>query len=332
MAAMDRFDSMNSFVRVMDCGSFTGAARRLALSPATVTLHVRDLESRLGVRLLNRTTRKVSPTQAGRIFYGRCKRLLRDLQEAESAVSEQQTTLRGVLHVNASPSFGMLHLPPAIAQFSALYPEVSVELTLTDRGIDLVAEDLDLAVRAEPLPDSSFIGRQLALCRTALCAAPSYLEKRGVPTAPSDLARHNCLTLSTPPVHSEWVFTGPDGREHRVRISGNLRANSSGALIAAAVAGQGLILEQTCSVGNDLKSGRLVPVLGNYALPDGAIRAGYPHNRRLSAKVRTFVDFLVARFGHDPHWDDWRRPFAICASDGQARSPLCPRPSPRSPL
>ena len=304
---MDRFDSMTVFVKVVECGSFTGAARRLHLSPAMVTTHVRDLEARLGVQLLNRTTRNVSATEVGQSFYERCTHLLADLEEIEEAASELQRTPRGVLRLNASPAFGMLHLAPAIAHFTAHYPEVSIELTLTDRVVAMIEEGFDLAVRAEALPDSSLIVRQLAPCRIAVCGAPSYLEKRGMPPTPADLAGHNCLTLSTAPSYGEWSFVGPTGDEQRIRVSGNLRANNSGALVSAAVAGQGLIREQTCTVGEDLKAGRLVPVLTEYRLPEGAICAVYPHSRHLSAKVRTFVDFLVARFGHDPDWDEWRR-------------------------
>lgn len=304
---MDRFDSMNAFVKVVDCGSFSGAARRLNLSPAVVTTRVQDLEARLGIRLLNRTTRKVILTDVGRSFYDRCTRLLADLAETEQVAGELQATPRGILHLNASLSFGVVHLVPAIGDFTARYPEVSVELTLTDRVVDLIEEGFDLAVRAEPLPDSSYIARRLAPCRMAVCGAPTYLDKRGIPRTPAELTAHNCLTLSsTSRMSGEWLFTGPEGNEHRVRVSGSLRTSNTNALVAAAVQGQGLILEHTCIVGQHLKAGRLVPVLTDYRLQEGAIRAVYPHSRHLSAKVRTFVDFLAARFGHDPDWDDWR--------------------------
>lgn len=304
---MDRFDSMTAFAKVVECGGFSSAAQRLGLSTAAVTARVQKLEARLGIRLLNRTTRNVSLTEIGRMFYERCSHLLADLEETERAATEQQTMPRGVLRLNASSSFGILHLAPAIAHFAARYPAVSVELILTDRMVDLVEEGFDLAVRAESLPGSNLIARRLAPCRTAVCGAPSYLDKRGVPKTPSDLTAHNCLILSTSSNADEWVFTGSDRKEHRVRVSGTLRANNSGALVAAAMAGQGLIVEQTCTVGPALNVGRLVPVLTDYILPEAAIRALYPHSRYLSAKVRTFVDFLVARFGQDPEWDEWRR-------------------------
>lgn len=303
---MDRFDSMTAFAKVVECGSFAAAARRLRLSPAAVSTRVPDLEARLGVRLLNRTTRTVSLTEIGRIFHGQCTQLLAHLEEAERMASERQTTPRGLLRLNASPSFGMLHLAPAIAHFTARHPAVSVELVLSDQMVDLVEEGFDLAVRAEPVPDSSFIACRLAPCRTVVCGAPRYLDKRGTPKSPYDLSAHDCLILSTSPGPGEWAFTGAGGAEIRVRVAGSLRANSSGALRAAAIEGQGLILEHTCAVGGELKAGRLVPVLTNYAPPPAAICAIYPHNRHLPAKVRAFVDFLVARYGQDPDRDEWR--------------------------
>jgi DNA-binding transcriptional LysR family regulator len=296
---------MTAFTKVVECGGFAGAARRLDLSPSAVTTRVQDLETRLGVRLLNRTTRRVSLTEVGRIFYDRCTQLLAGLEEAERAATERQEVPRGVLRLNASPSFGALHLAPAIARFTERYPEVSVELSLTDRIVDLVEEGVDLALRAEPPPESSLVARKIAPCRTVVCAAPSYLERRGIPRTPPELAAHSCLVLSTSPDCGEWTFRGSGGEAHRVHVSGALRANSSAALVAAAAAGLGLILEQTCAVGADLTAGRLVPVLADYMLPAAAIHAVYAHSRHLSAKVRTFVDFLVARFAHDSDWDEW---------------------------
>ncbi|HUZ73772.1 MAG TPA: LysR family transcriptional regulator [Stellaceae bacterium] len=327
---MDRFDGMMAFTKVVECGGFSSAARCLGLSVAAVTVRVQNLEARLGVRLLNRTTRKVGLTEVGRMYYERCSHLLADLEETERAATEQQAVPRGVLQLNASPSFGILHLAPAIAHFTARYPEVSVELILTDRMVNLIEEGFDLAVRAESVPDSSLIARRLAPCRTVVCGALSYLEKRGMPNTPADLAAHNCLILSTSPNAGEWVFTGPNGEEHRVRVSGSLRANNAGALVAAAVAEQGLILEQTCTVGAELTAGRLLPVLTDYTLPEAAIRAIYPHSRHLSAKVRTFVDFLLARFGHDPDWDEWRRRApqhrAVECESGAGGEECCPSP------
>jgi DNA-binding transcriptional LysR family regulator len=304
---MDRFASMTAFVKVVECGSFSAAARRLNLSPNRITKHVQSLEERLGVRLLNRTTRKVSLTEVGRVYYERCTRLLGELDETERLASALQTTPRGELRVNAAPSFGMLQLAPAIQDFTTLYPDVSVELNLTERMVDLVEEGLDVAVRVEALPDSSLIARHLAPCRVVICAAPSYLERHGVPQTPADLAAHNCLTLTMSPFYSEWHFIGADGKEQKIHVTGNLRANSAIALAEAALKGQGLTFQPTYVVGEDLNAGRLVPVLSDYALAELAVRALYPHSRLLSAKVRAFVDFLVARFGQEPAWDAWRR-------------------------
>ncbi len=304
---MDRFDEMIAFTKAIECGGFSGAARRLGLTSSTVTRRIQNLEARLAVRLLNRTTRSISPTEIGQMFYERCSHLVADFEEAERAATEQQAICRGMLRLNASPSFGMVHLAPAIARFTARHPEVSVELILTDRMVSLIEDGFDLAVRAEPVPDSSLIARRIAPCRTVVCGAPGYLEKRGMPQTPSDLTQHDCLILNNAPNVGEWVFTGPNQKEFRVPVSGTLRANNSSALLAAALAGQGLIVEQTCTAGSALNAGLLVPILTGYTLPEAAIRALWPHSRYLSAKVRTFVDFLLTRFGQDPDWDEWYR-------------------------
>lgn len=302
---MDRFDSMNVFVKVVETGSFAGAARRLNVSPGVVTTRIKDLEEHLGIRLLNRTTRNVSLTEVGRTFYEGCLRLLGEVEELERLASDLHRRPRGVLRVNATPSFGVLHLAPMIARFTALYPEVSVELILSDRMADLVDEGFDVAVRVEPLPESSLVARRLSPVHFVVCGAPSYLEQHPAPRTPEELADHNCLTLSQF-AHADWDFTGPRGEAHTVRVAGNLRANNAAALREAAVAGQGLVRQPTYLVGGDIKAGLLVPVLTDYMGTEATILALYPHRHHLSAKVRAFVDFLVERFGHDPGWDDWR--------------------------
>lgn len=311
---MDRFDSMNVFVKVVETGSFAGAARRLNVSPGVVTTRVKDLEDHLGIRLLNRTTRNVSLTEVGRTYYEGCLRLLGELDDLERAATELQRRPRGVLRVNAPPSFGVLHLAPMIASFTELYPEVSVELNLTDQMADLVDEGFDIGIRMGPLPESSLIARRLSPVRYAVCGAPIYLARHGTPRTPEELVDHNCLTLSQF-AHAEWLFTGPQGEPHSVRVSGNLRANNAGALRAAAIAGQGLIQQPTYLVGEDIKAGLLVPLLTEYTGVEAPILVLYPHRHHLSAKVRAFVDFLVERFGHDPGWDKWRPEMAPHAAD-----------------
>ena len=307
---MDRFDSMRVFAKVVENSSFAGAAARLDISASMVTLHVKELEERLGVRLLNRTTRKVSLTETGRAYYERCKRLLADLEETEQAVSDMHAAPRGELRVNATPTFGILQLAPAMADFTTRFPAISVELILSERMVDLVEEGFDVAVRVGELPNSSLIARQLAPCRMVVCGAPSYFEKHGKPRTPDDLTAHNCLTVAgtEKSYYRAWHLMAADGTALNISPMGNLRTNSGAVLIVAAIAGHGLAYLPTYLVGDALQSGRLATVLDDYMAPPPPLRALYPHNRYLSAKVRAFVDFLAARFGQEPPWDSWRRP------------------------
>jgi DNA-binding transcriptional LysR family regulator len=306
---VDRFNSIRVFVKVVESSSFAGAAARLGISASMVTLHVKELEERLGVRLLNRTTRKVSLTEAGRAYHERCKRLLADLEETEQAVSDMHAAPRGELHINATPTFGILQLAPAMADFTTRFPEISVELMLSEHTVDLVEEGFDVAVRVGELPDSSLIARQLAPCHMVVCGAPSYFEKHGKPRTPADLTTHNCLTVTGTglPYYRAWHLMAADGTTLNISPMGNLRTNSGAVLIVAAIAGHGLACLPTYLVGDALHSGRLVTVLDDYMAPPLPLRALYPHNRYLSAKVRAFVDFLAARFGQSPPWDSWRQ-------------------------
>jgi DNA-binding transcriptional LysR family regulator len=306
---LDRFDNMRVFAKVVESASFTGAAARLGISASMVSQHVKELEERLGARLLNRTTRKVSLTETGRAYYERCTRLLGDLEETEQAVSDMHAAPCGELRVNAAPSFGILQLAPAIADFTARFPAISVELMLSIRIADLIDEGFDVAVWVGELPDSSLIARQLAPCRMVVCGAPSYLEKHGTPRTPADLSTHNCLTVAVTGLsyYRAWHLTAADGTALNISPMGNVRTNSAAVLKVAALAGHGLVCLPTYLVGDALQSGRLVTVLDDYTAPPLALRALYPHNRHLSAKVRAFVDFLAARFGGEPPWDSWCR-------------------------
>jgi DNA-binding transcriptional LysR family regulator len=256
--------------------------------------------------LFNRTTRSLALTEVGQVFYERSAHILAELDETERFASELQKAPRGLLRVNVTPSFGDLHVAAAAADFTARHPELSVELIATSRFVDLVDQGFDLAVRTEPPPESSLIARRIAPVRLVVCGAPDYLDKQGMPKLPEDLAAHNCLRLSELTFRDEWCLTGHDGKETWIPVSGTFRANTTVALRTAALRGQGLALLPTFLVGGDLKAGRLVPVLSGYTPADAAIRAMYPHSRHLSAKVRTFIDFLIDRFGNDPDWDDWR--------------------------
>jgi DNA-binding transcriptional LysR family regulator len=240
----------------------------------------------------------------GRVYYERCVQVLSDLAEADAAVGAEQATPRGTLRLNAPMSFGTMHLAAAVADFSSQYPEVTVDMALNDRIVDLVEEGYDVAVRIGRLADSSLIARRLAPCRMVACAAPSYLARHGEPRVPSDLSSHNCLGYTYMASWDEWRFEDPGGPAS-VRVSGSLNSNNGEALAAAARRGLGIIVQPTFIVGEDLKAGRLVRLLADRQLYEPAISAVYPHARHLSAKVRSFVDFLVTRFGDRPQWDDW---------------------------
>lgn len=306
---MDRFDNMRAFAKVVKSGSFTGAAALLGISASMVSQHVKDLEERLGVRLLNRTTRKVSLTEVGRAYYERCTGLLTDLEETERAVSDMHAAPRGDLRVNATPCLGAYCLGPAIADFAARFPNISVELMVSDRLVDMIEEGFDVSVRCDPLSNSSLIARHLAPCRLVVCGAPSYFEKHGMPRTPADLKAHNCLTVAGSGLsyYRVWHLTAADGTALNFSPVGNLRTNSAAVLKMAALAGRGLVCLPTFIIGDALESGRLVTVLDDYLLPPLMVRALYPHNRHLSAKVRAFVDFLAARFEREPPWDRWRQ-------------------------
>jgi DNA-binding transcriptional LysR family regulator len=292
---MDRVLGMTIFVKVVENGGFAAAGRTLDMSPSTVTLHVQAIEERLGVRLLNRTTRHVSMTEAGQAYYDSCTRILADIDSAEQAAQELQSKPRGTLRLNAAPMIPPL-IAPVVVEFTAQHPEVSLEMTVSARMVELVEEGFDLALRIIPIPDSSLIIRRLAGFRFTVCGAPGYLAQRGTPTQLADLAAHNCLIYSDSPFGKEWRFFAEDGTEQGVLLSGNLRANSADALRLAAVAGQGLMHAPRFLVADDLAAGRLVPVLTGFRTAELAINAIYPHRRHLSAKVRIFLDLLARHF------------------------------------
>ena len=302
---MDRVTSLSVFAKVVESSSFAAAARHFGLSPAMVSKHILSLEERLGARLLNRTTRQVSPTEIGREFYERATRILADLDEAEQAASALQATPKGLLRLNGPLSFGIRHLAPAIIDYLAACPEAAIDVTLSDRVVDLVDEGFDLAIRIARLADSSLIARRITPCRIVACAAPAYLKKHGAPRRPADLTAHNCLGYSYAALRNEWRFTGPDGAES-VRIAGRLNANNGDVLRLAALRGEGIVIQPTFHIGDDLASGELVSILPGFVPDELVIQAVYPHSRHLSVKVRSFIDFLVARFGQDPEWDRWR--------------------------
>lgn len=299
---MDRFQALTAFVKVVDSGSFAGAAQRLDLSVSAISRQVAELEARLGARLLNRTTRRLSLTETGRAFHERAAQLLADLGDAEGEVGAQAVVPRGTLSLTASISFGTRYLAPAIADFRRRHAELRFDVALSDRIVDLVDEGLDLAIRIGPIGSQTLIGREIGVARMICCAAPSYLARHAAPRAPSDLAAHACLTYAYAADGDAWRFRDARQRMHEVRISGSLRANNGDMLTALAIAGAGITLEPDFIVADAVRAGRLVPLLADYTAPSIAINAAYPSRRHLSAKVRAFVDFLVQRFAQDPPW------------------------------
>lgn len=301
---LDRLTGMQVFARVAALGSLSAAARALGMSQTMATKHVAAIEERLGVRLLLRTTRKLTLTEAGRRFLESTERILAEVEEAEATAAAERVEARGTLRVNAPLSFGVREIAPQMAEFARQHPAVVVDLGLSDRFVDLVEEGWDLAIRIGRMQDSSMIARRLAPCRMVVCASPGYLDIHGRPATVTELAAHNCLsyTLSRTQAGGRWLF-GPEGQVG-VPVTGNLRANNGDALVAAALAGQGLIYEPTFLVSDALKDGRLVAIeLGETLIELPGIYAVHPASRLPPAKVRAFVEFLAQRFGGIPPWD-----------------------------
>ncbi|HXS42390.1 MAG TPA: LysR family transcriptional regulator [Stellaceae bacterium] len=290
---MDQVSSMSAFVQVVNAGSFTGAARRLEISPTSVTSRVQSFEQQLGVRLLNRTTRKVSLTEEGEAFYERCSRILAELAEVESLAGALQAKPNGTLRLNADIRLAHV-IAPLVGEYAALYPEISCELIVAETLGDMVEEKFDLAIFAGPLRDCSLISRRLGVARLALCAAPAYLAVHGSPEHPRDLAARNCLDLVGSLAVSHWRFAGKDG-EHAVDVAGNLRSNSIEGLRAGALAGQGICLLPLSCVADDLARGMLVRLLPGYDAAPRIIHALYPSGRHLATRIRSFLDFMIER-------------------------------------
>jgi DNA-binding transcriptional LysR family regulator len=299
---MDSLSAMELFVQVVQSGSFSAAARSLDLTPSAVSKQISRLEDRLAARLITRTTRQFNLTEEGRAYYERSTRILADVAEAEQAVSQIQGVARGLLRLNLPVAFGRRHVAPLLPAFLAGHPELTIDLTLNDRYVDLVEEGVDLAVRIGELEDSSLIARRLAPNRRVVCGAPAYFENRPRPERPAELEAHNCLVYTYRASRNDWRFHGPGGSDEVVQVAGNLEANNAEALSAALLGGLGLGLLPLWLVGDDLNSGRLVEVLKRYHAPDSAIYAVYPPGRHLSPKVRSFVDFLAARFARREAW------------------------------
>ena len=302
---MDKLTSMRVFSKVAKAGSFAAAAKELGLSRAMATKHVMQLENGLGIRLLNRTTRNLNLTEVGSVYLERCLQILDDMEEMELAVTRLQTEPRGVLKVTATPFFGSYHLAPAISAYMEVYPDVHVDLTLQSSYADLIEEGFDLAIHLDELQDSSLIARSLGTSQRVVCGAPRYFKMHGVPKTPEDLRKHNCLVNPSLAPRDQWQFNIPGGETSVIKVSGNLQANVADALRIAALSGLGLVILPTYMVGQDIRKNRLHAVLTEYVPAPLEIHAIYPHRKHLSAKVRTFVDFLHERFHPKPYWEEW---------------------------
>ena len=292
---MDRFQEMRAFVAVVDSGSFVRAAEALAVSKTAVSRLVGDLEARLGTRLLHRTTRRLSLTPEGEVFHDRCRQLLDGVAEAEAELSAHAGEAIGQLRVNIPVSFGLLHLAPLWPAFMELHPKVMLDVTLSDRIVDLVDEGYDLAVRIARLQASSLVSRRLASTRLILCASPQYLSRHGAPAHPSELARHAVISYALLAMGERWEFEGPDGPVG-VGVVPRMRSNSGDTCCAAAVQHQGIVLQPSFLVAPHLASGALVELLPQYRAIELGVYAVYPSRKHLTTKVRALVDFLVDAF------------------------------------
>jgi DNA-binding transcriptional LysR family regulator len=298
---MDTLVSMKVFRHVVEVGSFVGAAEKMEMSAAMASKHVMHLEQQLGARLLNRTTRRVAPTEAGREYYERLSQVLTELEEAEQVVGAASVVPQGRLRVSSLSAFGLSHVMAAVADYAAQYPQVIVDMTLSDRVVELIDEGFDVAIRASPggLKSSSLIARQIATAHLVLCASPAYLRRHGTPKSIADLANHNYLQYAG--VSALELATGD--ASPRVRLSGNLIVNHLEAQRVIVLQGAGIATLGTEVIGDDLAAGRLVPLLVDDVPPrELPIHVVYASRRHLSAKVRSFVDFLAGRFANESLW------------------------------
>lgn len=300
---MDRMGDLDIFAQVVSARSMSAAGREMGLSTAVISKRIRRLEERLGVRLLQRTTRQITLTEAGQGLYERAVAILASVEEAEAWVARGSAVVRGVLKVSAPTSFGRMHIAPRLLPFLQRHPDLAVDLNLSDEFIDLVGQGFDVAVRIADLADSSLVARRLAPNHRLLVASPAYLERAGTPLHIGDLARHTLIAHNA----DHWRLEGPEGPQdlHMVRINAALRTNSSEVVREAVIAGMGIALRSTWDVGPELRDGRLRAVLPGYgASRRVAVYAVYPSRRHLEQKVRVFVDYLAEIFGPTPYWDE----------------------------
>ncbi|MBX4937729.1 LysR family transcriptional regulator [Rhizobium binae] len=297
---MDRLTSLAVFGRVVECGGFSAAARRLNMSVTMVGNHVQSLEDRLGVRLLNRTTRKVSLTETGKYYYERSSQILAELDEADRTASALSTTPRGTLKIYTSGSI-VRFLLPVFSEYMDLYPSISVDFSVGERMVDMIEDGYDLVIRTLP-PDSSLIARKLTPWRHILVCSSAYIDSHPIPTKPADIAEHNCLQYAYYPYGEEWRFEDSEGRQESVKVSGNVVSNNAEMLRFLTLNGRGLFLAPSFVVFDDIAEGRLVKIMPDYRPVEFTINAVYPNRSHLPTKVRLFIDLLAERFAEHRKW------------------------------
>jgi DNA-binding transcriptional LysR family regulator len=304
IARMSVPSDMTAFVRAVELGGFSTVAREMGLTPSAISKLVTRLEERLGVRLLNRTTRRLALTPEGEAYFHRSQRILADITEAENEVARFRALPKGILRINVGTAFGLHQLTSALPAFLARHPEMQVELTLTDRVVDLIEEGADLGIRLGTLTDSSLIARKICDLERVVCASPGYLKKHGTPRKPADLLQHNCLSVAYAPNLRHWPFAGADG-VRRLEVNGNASANTAEALLQLALVDLGIIRLSDVIVGEAIREGKLVPLLQDVHHREPVpLHAVYPQGRHRSPKVAAMVEFLVERFASAP----WRTP------------------------
>lgn len=294
-----------AFVCVVKTGSFTAAAERLNTSKSVISKYITRLEARLGVKLLARTTRRLTLTEIGRTFYEGAQQGLEAIDNAEEAVSFLQGKPRGTIKINAPLSFGALHIAPALAEFIHNYPEMQVDLRFEDRKIDMIKDGFDLTVRVTHQLEGNLIARRIAPCHHVLVAAPSYLAKYRTPKEPEDLTAHNVITYQYQQSPWEWEFTAAKSKPIRVTVNGSVQMNNSLAIREAVLAGVGISRMPTFAVGEDIKSGRLIQLLPKYSLLEHSIYLVFPNRHHMAPKTRAFIDYMVKRMEGKPSWDNF---------------------------
>ncbi|MGH8779375.1 LysR substrate-binding domain-containing protein [Paraburkholderia sp.] len=300
---MDRLTGMGVFVAAVDEGSFAAAARRFGLSAAMAGKYVSAIEAGLNARLLQRTTRRLRLTDVGHAYYERCRRILEACDEANREASDASGTVRGVLRIAAPVTFGTMHLGELLAKYLEAYPHVNIEVSLSDRYVDLLEAGVDVAVRIGRLPDSTLVARRLAPCRMVICASPDYLRDHGTPRSPDDLRKAPRLTFSEAVSVGDWTLVDAKHRVHVIDGPCRMTANNTQMLLAAALAGTGIVYGPTFVFGEQIARGTLVELLPEYHASELTIQAVYPSARHVPLKVRHFLDYLAAAFGDEPPWD-----------------------------